>query len=408
MNIIVTDNAIDYSEGFIKVSSLEDVTQIRGTIDTLVYNTSTDTEEKKIEYLGKLKDRVKKLIYICDKDKTSNAIKLMVIGSEGKYIYDEFFLESSKELLNLVNSLDEVTEIVELGGLNILSEFFKKYLDGDDNSDFNSNYLAVVKDAVNTMVTEYNQKRLEILEMSETATDVFSNTSSLLASMREENKSMQDIVQSMKEKIKQPQVIPKASNSVLFYPRVDYLKSKTIIRVKEIGDFKYLTSFMLGLKGYLEDYQYLKPKLIFIKPYGELIETMYKDFTWVTQSTYNDRSLFYKDVVFTNHPNKSIVDILLSDNSKDIFIVVDCTKSYKEHILNCKGKVLYAVGNTSYINSFKLPIMNCITNITEVENTLCNVPVFTDYPKDELQRKGYYESNMINVFNVIYQGIRRR
>ena len=62
LNIVVSNNDIDYSGSFLKVSSLEEACQIRGTVDILVYNNSDEASSKKISYLSLLKDRVNKII----------------------------------------------------------------------------------------------------------------------------------------------------------------------------------------------------------------------------------------------------------------------------------------------------------------------------------------------------------
>lgn len=411
MDIVVTKNKVDYSSRFLKVSTLEGACQVVGTIDVLIYNNSNESEEKKIECLGKLKDRVKKLVYICNERSTSLAIKMMVIGSDGKYFDDEFFLESSSELANLIESLDEVTAIASLGGVNVLSDFFNRYLkDGSGSADFNKNYLCVVKEAVNTLMSEYNQKNLEILQMSETATDIFSNTSALLSSMKKEKDNMQELVERMSNRLKEPStVIPRTNSSVLFYPRVSYMKERSIIRIKEIGSFKFLVSFMLGFRVYLENVKNLRPKLIVLEPVGGNIETRYQEYSWVKTSTSKSKVNYYNDVVFTNCPSKEVLETLLDDTDYDTFIVLDRTVSDKDHLLNCKGgTVKYAIGGVSCITKFKLSKRDCITNMIEIPGTLCNVPLFPSYPNDKAARERFYMSEMSSAFDKLLLDLRRK
>lgn len=410
MNVVVSRNKIEYPS-FLKVDSLKGACSIEGTIDVLVYNTSKeDNKEEKITYLGILKDRAKKLIYICNERNTDMAVKMMIIGSDGRYFDDEFFLESSFELDNLINSLDEVTALANLGGVNVLGDFFNRYLK-NGSSDFNSNYLMVVKEAVNTLMTEYNQKNLEIIQMSETATDIFSNTSALLASMRKEKESMQDIVKKMSENAKESVVVNKrpTGSSVLFFPRVSYLKEKSIIRIKEIGDFRFLTSLMIGFRLYLENVKNLRPKLIIIEPVGSLLEERYEDFNWVKSSTIRSSSNYYNDVVFTNCPNRDVLNRLLDDSNYDTFIVVDRLVTDKEHILNSKGgSVKYAITGLSSISKFKLPKKDCFTCLSEIDGTLFTVPMFPDYPIDPSARGRFYLSELNLAYNKLTLDLRRR
>lgn len=410
MNIVVSKNKIDYSGSFLKVATLEEACQVRGTIDVLIYNNSNENKNDKIAYLGKLKDMAKKLIYICNDKNTDMAIKMMIIGSDGKYFDDEFFLESSYELDNLINSLDEVTALANLGGVNVLSDFFNRYLK-NGSSDFNSNYLMVVKDAVNELMLEYNQKNLEIIQMSETATDIFSNTSALLSNMKKERENMQDIVKKLSENAKESVGVSRrpTGSSVLFYPRINYVKDKNIIRIKEIGDFRYLVSFMLGFRLYLENVKNLRPKLIFVEPVGDLIEERYSDFPWVKTSSVKSSSNYYNDVVFTNCPNKDVLNKLLDDSDYDIFIVVDRTVTDKDHILNSKGSsVKYAVRGISIISKFKLPRKDCICCLSETNGTLLTVPLFPEYPIGTSVRERLYMSELSSAYEKLLLDAKRR
>ena len=410
MNIIVSNNNIDYSDGFLKVSSLEEASLIRGTVDVLIYNNSEESKDIKISSLGVLKDKVKRLIYICNEENTDIAIKMMVIGSDGKYFDDEFFLESAYELKNLLNSLDEVTALAELGGVNVLSDFFNRYLK-NGSSDFNTNYLSVVKEAVNELIVEYNNKNLEILHMSETATDIFSNTSILLANMRKESEHMQSLVKKMSDNTKESVGTGRrpTGSSVLFYPRINYIKDKNIIRIKEIGRFNYLVSFMLGFRTYLENVKNVRPKLIIIEPVGDIMEEQYKDYSWVKTSSIKSSSNYYNNVVFTNCPNKDVLNKLLDDSNYDTFVVVDRTVTDKEHILNCKGgNVKYAVSGSSCISRYKLSVKDCMFSVKGISNCLLTVPMFNEYPYDRSARERYYMSKMAMGYEKLFLDCKRR
>ena len=135
MNIIVTTNKVEY-EGFLNVKSLRDASQVVGSIDFLVYHKSNEKQESIIDYLSELKDKAKTLVYIRNKDKADQAIQMIVTGSGGKYIDDEFFLENSNELNNLLSQINSITALVEMGGVNVLSDFFNRYLQ-NGSSGFN-------------------------------------------------------------------------------------------------------------------------------------------------------------------------------------------------------------------------------------------------------------------------------
>ena len=99
MRVVVSKNKVSYGSSFVKVGSLKEVSEMIGTIDVLVYNNSRDTSEERVRLLGELKDTVGQMIYICNESDLDLAVKMIVIGSGGKYFDDEFFLESADELM---------------------------------------------------------------------------------------------------------------------------------------------------------------------------------------------------------------------------------------------------------------------------------------------------------------------
>lgn len=283
MKIVVTNNTIEY-EGFLKVRTLEEAVKTLGTIEALVYHKSNEPIEKKVEYLTQMKDRVGSFVYIRNKDSFEQAVQMIVVGSGGRYFDDEFFLESGAELNNLVSNLSEVTQLAELGGVGVMSDFFNKYLTSG-SSGFNKAYLQVVKNAVSGMLTEYKQKDAELLQMSETATELFSNSMQLLSGVEEEKVKLQEAVKTLEEARDKGLLMSSApvASSVYFFPRVPYLKERSIIRIKEIGTVPYLTSFVLGFRLYLERLKFQRPKLVCIYPVSDQFEQQFKNYVWITQ-----------------------------------------------------------------------------------------------------------------------------
>lgn len=392
MNVVVTNNKIDY-DNFVKVLSLKDVCEIVGSIEFLVFHKSSETQEQKVEYLSELKDRVKTIIYIRDKEYLDNAVKMIVLGSEGKYIDDEFFLESSEELNNLVVNLNEVTDIVQMGGTSVVSDFFNRYLRGG-KADFNPGYLTVVKQAVETMLADYHKKDIELLKMSTTATEIFANSTEIIHRVRSEQQKLKEAVDKI-EASKENGTLSSYSvgglPSVVFFPKVSFIKEKNIIRIKEIGSCMYLTSFMLGFRIYLEHICCLRPKLIIIEPVGVQYEQKYEGYSWVTQKNQKTMQGYYNNVVFTNYPSKEVLTRLLEDSDYNTFVVIDRLKTSNEHILNSKGApIKYVVSGSSVVKKFSLNKSNCFSIIRSVQGSMFTVPAFPDYPMEQAQREQMY------------------
>lgn len=409
MNVIVTDRNIEYTD-FLKVSMLKDVESIVGTIDFFVYHKSSEDVQDRLKYLSKIHEKAKNMIYIRKEDSVEKDVQIMITGYGGKYLDDEFFLESEDELIRLVDSLDDVTALVELGGVDVLTDFFNRYLN-DGSSGFNKNYLSVVKEAVSTLLDDYNQKSMDIIELSETATEIFANSADIVSKVEEEQiklKSLIDKLQSSKESLSVMEKPMARVSSVIFFPRIQYLKEKSIIRIKDAGWCPYLVSFVIGFKIYLERIKNLSSKLIVILPVGTLYESRYKDFTWITASNSGVMSSYSSSVVFTNSPTRDTVYKLLEDSKYNIFIVLDMLKMSKEHILNCKGSsVKYAVTGKGMLTKFGIPIGSSFTSIYNVDGSLFTIPAFLEYPEEPEQRERMYLRNCSEYYDVLYKDVRR-
>lgn len=411
MNVVVSNNKIDY-RGFVKVLSLEEISGLVGNIDYLVYHKSNESQEQKVELLSKLKDRVRMLIYIRNREDLEQAVQMIVLGSEGKYIDDEFFLESSEELNRLIINLNEVTEMVQMGGVPVLSDFFNRYLK-EGNASFNSGYLKLVKQAVETMLSDYHKKDMELLKMSTTATEIFSNSTEIIHRVRSEQQKLRDAVEkieaSREEKGSSSYFSLGGFQSVVFFPRVSYMKDRDIIRIKEVGSCMYLTSFMLCFREYLELRCYLRPKLVFLEPVGSQYEMKYMDYNWVTQENQKSMQGYYNNVVFTNYPSKEVMNRLLDDNDYDTFIIVDRLKTSKDHLLNCKGtNVKYVVSGKSMVDKLSLNITDCFSIIRELHGSMFTVPVFTDYPEETSLRQQMYMRICSSFYEMLASTARRR
>lgn len=411
MNIIVSNNKVDYT-GFVKVPTLKNAVDVVGSVDILVYHKSNESRDEKVEYLTKLKDSVNTLLYVRNEKDSDQAVKMIVLGSNGTYINDEFYLENGDELQGLIADLNEErTELVELGGVSVLNDFLNRYLQ-KGSSDFNINYLTVVKSAVKNMLDEYNKINNELVQLSETATDIFTNSSELISHIKADQERLLESINKFEELKNSGKLVVSNQNtgsnmSVVYYPTVNYIKESNIIRIKALGNPSYMVSFVLGMQKHLELIKNVRPKVIFIYPVGYCYEKRYSAYKWLTSKTKTDYSNVYSNVIFTNIPSKDIIYRLLDDTDYDTFIVVDCTTNAKEHILNSKGpRVKYMVSSASIVDIFNLPLRDCFSSINEVPNCMFTLPMFSDYPLEGANRERFYLSSCGTYYDMLYE--RRR
>lgn len=406
MNVLVSDISESYINWVI-VRSLQDVIGLVGNVENLVYHKSKESSSEKIRLLSEVySSRTNcKIIYICNKDKVDNAIRMLVTGGlNGKYIDDEFFLESERELNTLISDLSVIVDSTELASSHVLLDFFNRYL-GEGSSGISKGYLQVVKNAAIEMTESYHSKSLEILEMSESAAEVFSHSVDLISQMREQQESLEKDISNLKEKRNELDHMnsrPMMGSSVMFYPTVSYLKNKNIIRIKDIGRCQYLTSFMFGFREYLEKIKNIRPKLIIVESFGMLLEDRYKSYKWVTSSNKNDSRNFYDKIVFTNCPTSIIISKLLDDTDYDTFIVLDRTLNYKNNVINSRGIELYSVVGESTITKYKLPRERCFSSVNKISKTMFTIPYFSDYPIRDDQRVNRYLKDCFSLYEIIY------
>jgi len=405
MNVLVSDVSNTYTN-WVVLRSLKDVMSIVGNIEYIVYHKSKETSNEKIRYLNDIfNNRTNcKIIYLSSKDNVDNAVKMLITGGfNGKYVDDEFFLESEDELNNLISDLSVITSASELSSVSVLNDFFNRYINGSQG--ISKGYLQVVKAAAIKMTEEYNAKNLEILEMSESAAEIFTSSVDIISNMKESQLSLEESLRELRSKIydvDSSSVRKDTGSSIIYYPRVTYMKSRVFIKIKDIGRCPYLISFILGFREYLEKIKNIRPKLIVIESIGKMQEEIYSKYNWVTTGNKNDIRNYLGNVVFTNNPTSMVIDKLLDDSDFDTFIVLDRTNNYKEHILNSRGNDAYALSGVGLVKKLKLPISRCIFSSVEVDKSLFYIPYFSDYPSRDDQRINRYLKDCSIQYEMLY------
>lgn len=410
MNIIVSNNNKRYS-GWTVVSTLKDVIGIVGEVPFLVYHKSADNAEESVRQLTLIMNEHPEttVLYVRSRDEMIQAIRILVEGSGGKYIDDEFFLEDEAQLGMLTDQWKNMVALTEMSGVNILSDFINRYMKSGSKG-ISPGYLSIVKQAASDMAKAYQDKSLEMLKLCESASDLFRGSVTLVENMQEEQSRLEGVVQELRNKLQDSSILAvkqapvECVPSIGYFPRVSYMKTRTsIIRVKDIGRCQYLLSFMLGFRSYLQQVKSVRPRLVVIEPLGDMLSTIYSDYPWVTQKSKSSMQSYNGDVVFTNCPLKDVIDRLLSNSSYDTVIVLDRLTTSHQHILNCAGEeVLYCVKGISAIEKFKLNKKKCFTSLAEVGGTMFTIPMFMEYPKESDLRNRKYLSECGTYYELMH------
>ena len=410
MFVLVTQNDREY-EDFMKVSTLQEAADSVGIIDALIYHDSDEPTITKIKLLESLKPKVLKVVYICSEETLDLAIKMEVTTMAGVTILDEFYMESNEDLFELVNNLNEYSLVEEDGSIDVLLDFTKKFLQ-NNKTDFTPTYIKNVKLSVQNLIKQINKRDLEMVSMSETATQIYNSIDENMSGIVSENNTLKESVIKLKSLLEERNSDIEAMEdglnrapSMVYFPVVNYPKEKKIIRIKELGNVRYLTSFALGLRIYLNTVKNVRPKLIFIMPIGDIYQKQYEGYNWVTQSNLRDKKFYYSDVVFTNCPNKEVITTILDDMNYDFFVVVDRTKNGEKMLLNSKGPLWYALQSKSVLKKFnvKLGMNPFFTSCDFIDKTKFCLMGDMNYPEDKAARERFYINNHRNEYDIITQ-----
>ena len=396
MNVIVTSGR--RYEGWTVVDKLQDLHVIVGDIDYLVYHKSLESAEDCVKYLTMIMQAHPEtvILYVRNKSDMVQAVRILIEGSGGRYIDDEFFLEDENQLEQLTSQWQGMIALTEMSGVSVIGDFIHRYMQTGGKG-ITPGYLQVVKNAAEGMALAYKDKSLEVLKLCESASDLFKGSVELVENLQAAQGDLERVVTELKGKLQKGDMtsvpIPVAPQ-VGYFPRVSYMKSRvSIVRVKDLGRSPYVTSFMLGFRNYLQFVKKVRPKLVVLEPLGEVLPKLYKGYNWITQQTKNNMSSYSGDVVFTNCPLKDVIDRLLSDPNYDTVIVLDRLMITHQHLLNCAGEEpIYCVKGNSFVKEYKLNVKRCFSVVTEVKGSMFTLPFFEGYPSEPDMRERKYLS----------------
>lgn len=407
MNIIVTSGR--RYDGWTVVDKLQDLYVMVGEIDFLVYHKSLESAEDCVKHLTMLMQAHPEtvVLYVRNKEDMVQAVRILVEGSGGRYIDDEFFLEDESQLGQLTSQWQGMVALTEMSGVNVIGDFIRRYMQTGGKG-ITPGYLQVVKNAAEGMAIAYKDKSLEVLKLCESASDLFKGSVELVENLQEAQGDLERVVSELKGKLKNGDMVSisvPVAPQVGYFPRVSYMKSRvSIVRVKDLGRTPYLTSFMLGFRNYLQFVKKVRPKLVILEPLGETLPRVYKNYHWITQQTKNNMASYSGDVVFTNCPLKDVMDRLLSDPNYDTVVVLDRLMITHQHLLNCAGEEpLYCVKGESFVKEFRLNIKRCFSVVHSVKGCMFTLPFFEDYPSEADMRERKYLSECGAYYDVMHQ-----
>lgn len=411
MRVLIDENKLNFS-GYVHLKRLEDLKEVKGEIEYLILGNLRDVSTSVLTFLTSFcaNNKPENIIYIASPKQTNLGMKTCVLGLGGKYYDDDFFLSSKEELENLLREKENINQLIQLPGEGILKDFKKRFDEGKLKSP-TPQYLSVVSNALDDVTKEYKNKQNEIQLISQQTISIFKDISEITKSQTNELDLLQEELEKVIAKVESGEFSESNSSELLdkdkgmvFFPRIQVREgTKKIIKIKDLRNTKYLQSFLLGFVKYLFEVRYLKPKLIVIEPMSELNEILYKGFTFINKDNFTKTELYTKrNIIFTSHPTINVMNLLLNEDVKDVFIIVDRTTNFKDHLLKGNG-VFFASNSRNTLD--KLKVDNNLRICSEIsEDNFINLKRIENYSDDKIMRERQYLDN----FKEEYEKLVRR
>lgn len=416
MVLVVTNIPVEYEEGYIVVSTIEEATSKLILADTLIYNRATDEDEADMADLFKLFKEAERVFYIRSEATMNYEIKVFVEGHNGEVVTDEFYLDSTQLLERLVSGDSITTEIALNDNLGAITEFSRML---DNNEEITRSYGDLIVDSTQRIAED---NRLRVLSEREIARASTAMIGKVLDRLEEVKKEQDSIKEDLKNRdshvinvIKEAEItdgvyLNEYKGSDAPYSELSYRKYKSVnlIMIKDAERCNYLTTFVGGLQRYIQSTLKRNTRVIFIENAGVLAQKKYnesrdEDFVWITSSKETSFDKYEKrSVIFTDYFNTRRMKQLLDDNDYRITIIVDRTNYSINHILttNFPEAVYYAVQSKSMMETIGAKKEKCITSNEQldVKYKIRHKQGYEKYD-DKIKRLQFYTAQYAKVYD---------
>lgn len=359
------------------------------TVEAVVIH---DTEEDAPETIAALKDprlQDAQLIYI--NDEPNAALAMAITGLNGTIYTDPYLLKSPDLIEGILTAGTDLMLADDISGdKDILLAFRKSVREGKNLPNAT---LEIIAKSSSNVIAAYERSEDERREQAEVSVGILSDMNDSLADLKAYAQKSSAALEAAQSRLQNAHASGNGGPRITNFPPVDYQGSKPIYRVKDLGHMKYLTSFMLGLRDYLQDRLNMRPRLIFIESPSPVTRTHYREYPWVDDSMPDSDPALHDPVVFTSRPTATLLhDKLIQDNDYNAVICVDRTVHDTSHMVTGSASLtVYAANGLSSVTVYtNFPLDRLITSHTRYEGTLTYVPMFTQYPDNPNRRVSSY------------------
>lgn len=359
------------------------------TVEAVVIH---DTEEDAPETIAALKDprlQDAQLIYI--NDEPNAALAMAITGLNGTIYTDPYLLKSPDLIEGILTAGTDLMLADDISGdKDILLAFRKSVREGKNLPNAT---LEIIAKSSSNVIAAYERSEDERREQAEVSVGILSDMNDSLADLKAYAQKSSAALEAAQSRLQNAHASGNGGPRITNFPPVDYQGSKPIYRVKDLGHMKYLTSFMLGLRDYLQDRLNMRPRLIFIESPSPVTRTHYREYPWVDDSMPDSDPALHDPVVFTSRPTATLLhDKLIQDNDYNAVICVDRAAHDTSHMVTGSASLtVYAANGLSSVTGYtNFPLDRLITSHTRYAGTLTYVPMFTQYPDNPNRRVSSY------------------
>ena len=401
MNVIVSSKLEDNYTNFKVVRNFKWVEENMNEISVLIFHCIDESDFNTGVHISRLRTNSSiKFLYINENPQTT--IKMVITGTGGKIITDEFYFDDEEELLELLKNCSLSTETQETSlatvSLQVVKDFIESFTRGEERIKTPA-YLDMVNNAITELSTITKKQEIQITTMGNSAIEIFGKAFNLIKNLEEKRVQIEEQLKVLENN----QDNGSLSNSNTFnsnvsiYPPVRYLNTAPLLLIREYSPCRYLTSFALGYTHHVHFVKSKRVKLIMVHQKGAGVSKKYSEFTAINEESAGYATLYNSEYIATNTPKKDILREIFKQ-PVDAFIVVDRLYGNQD-IISGKISKLNAVGGLSDLERYSLKPEDTLVSIRKDENIFATLSTVKNYPSEIDARHAAYEQAYEEVYS---------
>lgn len=381
----LTDRHFDNYTIVSSVQELRALFEQEGNAEILIVHNLIGIKDAVVVYeLAKLRDKVDVFAYVSEQPVP--AVKSSLIGLGAKIFEDEFYFDSDEDLDALVEAAS--TYYDDSGeSFSIVRSFVNSEV--GVSGVLTPMQIEQINEAINSLEVALSDAETKLQSVNSFYLDFIVKVKSTLDAINFENNNLKVQLQELVNHRENTQSVRTTMATSMFYPSVPYTGTSKVLYIREVGNCRYLTSFLMAYMYHLNMVKNANAKLVILIPRATpALAKKYSDkfnkFTFIGDETKDSQGVadFYKrDKIVTNTPHKSVIHSILTSDCPYI-IILDRLYRDSDFILDNRTsnvKKIYAVSGISDVSRYNLNLSTCIFPIVQVSGALMYIPHISNF-----------------------------